>query len=480
METYAGRHFIFCFPSNRGPPSRERSMNIQLQSTSSNQTYVSVVAPGISWSEHLILEPNQTRSIEAPDEVEADRTVTLQKGTIIITSDYDIFVTAVSNTLTSLATFPVIPFESAASEEFFIGSYFPRNFPLPPYPNQIMITAGVNMTNVIIKKTPETSFDDILFLDDFQYFKLNEDELAFIVPSRESLQVRCDVDLTGFQVISDLPVSLISGGECTYVTPELNDCDHIATYVPPVDRLGRQFTIAPFVERDTGYIFRIVAVRDETNVSISSSVSGVFSMNAGQFYEGDVNDTNITFIITNKPVLVVQFAKGFTSDGKYGDPFMMVIPPREQYVNSVSFASFNMSQYEIYNNYLNIITSCDRLSGIIFNGDKFEDITWYDILEELDGEQCVARKEVNVSRVNYITHESPDARFIAFLYGAGQAVSYGHALDHKFTQITCTVPDGVNGTKEVDCDFNEGERSSFTARNYTLISPSKKTKNKTR
>ena len=441
-------------------------MNIQLQSANSNQTYVSVVAPGISWSVHLILEPNQIMSIEAPDEVEADRTVTLQKGTIIITSDYDIFVTAVSNALTSLATFPVIPFESAASHEFFIGSYFPRNFPPLSYPNQIMITAGINTTNVIIKKTPEMSFDDVSFPDDFQYFKINEDELVFVVPSRESLQVRCDVDLTGFQVTSDLPVSLISGGECTYVTPELNDCDHIATYMPPVDRLGRQFTIAPFAERDTGYIFRIVAVRDETNVSISSSVSGVFSLNAGQFYEGDVNDTNITSVITNKPVLVVQFAKGFTSDGKYGDPLMMVIPPREQYVNSVSFASFNMSKYEVYNNYLNIITSCDHLAGIIFNGDKIEDITWYDILEESDGEQCVARLEVDFSRDNHITHESPDAKFVAFLYGAGQTVSYGHALDHKFTQITCTVPDVVNGTKEVDCDSSEGELSSFS---YTYL-----------
>ena len=134
---------------------------------------------------------------------------------------------------------------------------------------------------------------------------------------------------------------------------------------------------------------------------------------------------------------------------------MMEIPPREQYVNAISFASFDMNRYDINTNYLNLIIACDLLDGIIFNGEKYDSNDWLDVLMEED--QCVARREILTYRTYYITHELPSAKFIAFLYGSGSNISYGHALDHSFTQLTCTAPDGVNKTKEADCDFKESK-----------------------
>ena len=426
-------------------------MNIQLQSTTSEPTNVTIAAPGILWSLNLMLESYQILSIDAPDEVEADRTEEFQNGTIVIISDRDIYVTAVSFVTSSLGTFPVVPFQQASGYEFFVAQYPPSS---TLYPSEIMITSGPSETSIKVKKPTDVSFNGLIFPDNFQNFEISNDEIGFVLQANSSLQIRhATIDFTGWQFISTYPVSIIAGVECAYITFVDLNCDHIAAYMPPVDQLGKQFILAPFAGRDSGYIFRIVAVRDETMVTITSMAN--IKMNTSNYYEGTVEERVVTTINSNKPILVVQFAKGFASDNNDGDPFMIAVPPREQYVNAISFASFDMNSYDINKNYLNLIITCDLLDGIIFNEESFENKDWLDVLMEED--QCVARREILTSRTYYITHELPSAKFIAFLYGSGSNISYGHALDHSFTQQTCTVQDEVNKTKEADCDFKESK-----------------------
>ena len=409
-----------------GPQDTERSMNIQLQSTTSEPTNVTVTAPGILWSMNLMLESYQILSVEAPDEVEANRTEEVQNGTVVIFSDHDIYVTAVSFVLSSLATFPVVPFEYVSGYEFFIAQYPPAS---TLYPSEIMITASASETSLTVKKPEDASFNGLILPDKLQYSKISKDEIVFVLQAHASLQIRyATVDFTGYQFKSTTPITFIAGVECAFISFTDSFCDHIAAYMPPVDQLGKQFTLAPFAGRDSGYIFRIVAVRDETSVTVSSV--GNIIMDASSYYEGNIENSVVTTIISNKPILVVQFARGFTSDNNDGDPFMIEVPPREQYVNAISFASFDMNRYDIVTNYLNLIIACDLFDEILFNGEKYDSNDWLDVLMEDD--QCVARREILTSRTHYITHESPSAKFVAFLYGAGSRISYGACSGSQF------------------------------------------------
>ncbi|XP_072026659.1 adhesion G-protein coupled receptor G7-like [Amphiura filiformis] len=431
-NTLSGNYFIFCFPTNRRPMERHRTMSIQLHSVSyTNVTNVYLTAPGISWSSQVILNRNRmATTVTAPAEAEANIAETLQTGTIIITSDSHIYVTAVSYAESSLATFPVPPFDSASGYEFFIANYQPA----PKYPSEIVLTSSDAPANVVMTKHQGMSFNDLVFPGDFQYSENGDGTIRFVLPSKQSLQLLCSFDCTGLKITTDKPITVLSGGECTFVTVYDLDCDHIAAYMPSVDRLGQHFTLGPFAARDAGYVARIVAAQDDTNVTLSSF--GTFPMNTGQYLDKDITTEHRVITITaTRPILVVQFAKGQTSDsqiGHFGDPFMMIVPPQEQYINSITFAHFGLQQYEL-SSYLSLVLPCKLLGGMLFNGEVIEGAGWEAFQE---GNQCVVRKELSTSGINHITHLSSEAKFGAFFYGFGNELSFGHALDHNSIHIT--------------------------------------------
>ena len=60
-------------------------------------------------------------------------------------------------------------------------------------------------------------------------------------------------------------------------------------------------------------------------------------MNRGQFHER--TNTASTQITASEPVLVAQYANGQVFDGSAGDPFMMLVPPAEQFGGSYTLAT---------------------------------------------------------------------------------------------------------------------------------------------
>ena len=438
-------------------------MNIQLYSTSSSSsagtiTNVTLSAPGISWTKQVGLAEGDMVSVEAPDEVEAVRDYPFQNCTIIITADRDVYVTAVSYAAPdSTVTFPVVPYESAAGYEFFVVNYSPAT---PLYPAEIMITSEAEESYVTVQKPPGVTaqeFRDSLSLESYEHIEISEDKIRVFLSPYQSIQWRFSGDFTGYHLTAvGSPVTIISGGECMYVPSTEVDCDPIAAYIPPVNQLGRHHIIAPFAGRNSGYIYRVVAVRDDTRLTINLA-DNRYIATAGEFFEADILGDEITIVNSDNPVLVAQYAKGYTSDipARIGDPLMLIVTPQEQYTNIISFAHFDMSSYMIPTNYLNLQLSCDQLEGVLINGNEFDSNEW-EILRSGDNVECLARKALdNTDQVHDITHRSSQVTFAAFVNGAGTAVSYGHNLDHTFTQPTCTVPDGVNTTKEVNCGQGE-------------------------
>ena len=396
-------------------------------------------------------------TLDVPGAAEANRYYYVQNGTIEVTSDRDIYITALSTTGSTCASFPISPSRSAFGYEFYIANYPPVII----YPTEIVITADISAANIVLKKPPGgtngVSFRELDLQQDGIVFKeISDDEIHISLSPYQSFQLRYTLDFTGLKVTANVPISILSAGECTHVTIHDPSCNHIAAYMPPVDQLGKRFTIAPFAERTSGYIYRVVAVRDNTTLTIDSG-SVIHIEHAGYFYERDITNANhVSTVTSDKPVLVAQFSKGYTTDYVSAGPVMMVVPPEEQYVNSISFANFYMDRYYLNRNYLNLITSCDDLDDVLINNLEVSD--WIDVLPDADGKMCAARRELNgVNRVNFITHRSSEARFVAFVYGSPSAghskkISYGYPLSHGSTQLTCKGLDRFNRTEEVDCD----------------------------
>jgi uncharacterized protein (TIGR02145 family) len=144
-------------------------------------------------------------------------------------------------------------------------------------------------------------------------------------------------DLTGSRVQSNFPVSVYGSVKLTYVPSTCQFGDHIVEQMWPISSWGKNFATVFLAGRDaSGDIFRVLASEDGTDVSINGTV--VTTLNMGQHYE--TNLTGFNSITTNKAACVAQFAKGTMCTGNItGDPFMMLIPPREQFLTNYTICT---------------------------------------------------------------------------------------------------------------------------------------------
>ena len=68
-------------------------------------------------------------------------------------------------------------------------------------------------------------------------------------------------DLTGTKVISDKPLTVISGHECANVPIHSPFCDHISVQIPPTITWGQRFLLTPFGNRTAGQYYKMIAGR---------------------------------------------------------------------------------------------------------------------------------------------------------------------------------------------------------------------------
>ena len=145
-------------------------------------------------------------------------------------------------------------------------------------------------------------------------------------------------DLTGTRVVSNNPISLFSGHECTYIPERIGFCDHLIEQLPNTATWGTRFLTASLAGRNTDDMYRILASQPSTIVTVTCSTqpqSNIHNLSSAGDWKTIVipgSSSSYCAIESSKPLLVVQFALGRELDS-VGDPFMMIIPAIEQYDN---------------------------------------------------------------------------------------------------------------------------------------------------
>ena len=153
------------------------------------------------------------------------------------------------------------------------------------------------------------------------------------------LQVRGG-DISGTRIIANKPISFFSGHECANVPLDNAPCDMLIEQVPPIDTWGTEVVTIPLITRSADTI-KVFASQDSTTVSVTHTdiSSGVvisypsFTLNRNQFRELVISD--YALIQSNNPIGVFQFSRSYQTDNVLdSDPFMMWVPPYEQYRDS--------------------------------------------------------------------------------------------------------------------------------------------------
>ncbi len=377
---------------------------------------VTVNVPGIGFTNTSMVSHDNYANVTFPRTVVFVGDVGKVNKTVLITSDG---VVCVHGTLTSGSTtdgFNILP-KTALSKRYIITSYEPlTNY---RHPSEFVVTA-----------LEETTIVNIMFNHD-GHVPMQQTLYPY-----ESFQFRdYSHDLTGTLLTANKPVSVMSGNECANVPNTIGKCEFLISHLPGTNGFGRNFVLSPFLGRLSGYVFRVLATANNTNVTMSNGVNALLS--EYEYYEGEAVDfLTVTTITSDKDVIVTQFAKGLYSDYKTGDPFMLLVPPTEFFANNVTFPITTIPSIKTLITYINVIVRCEENLDIMVDGQVEEN--WEDRLNS-DGEFCVLRKSLPTG-LHFVEHPSREAKFLVVVYGFVWRASYAYFAGYNLQDVDARIP----------------------------------------
>ena len=319
-------------------------------------------------------------------------------------------------------------------------------------PSQFAVVATQDNTTITITPTAQT------FLSapgEQQIVVLNRGQ-SYLVQPDPRFDDRSD--LTGSLVRSNKPIAVFAGHQRCVLPIEdkgtLGSRDCLVEQMNPIVTWGKSAFITPLAISTNEFnvgdnLFRVVAAFDSTEVFVDDQF--VARLQPGEFYEAPIRQAHI--VETTRPTMVAMFKKtagpGQLGQARYGDPFVTLVPPFEQFMNTYRFVSIQAYDWTIINNvpvplstiydeqWLNVViperyVSSLRLDGAVvaesFNPIGTSGFSWAQI------------------PMNDGVHEiTADTIFGIYVYGYGLANSYGYIGGMAFRPLDVYSP-RVGGT----------------------------------
>lgn len=220
-------------------------------------------------------------------------------------------------------------------------------------------------------------------------------------------------DVTGTVISADYAIAVFAGHQCANI-PDLSTlaCDHILEQLPPTNSWGSQFFTVPLAERLSGDTFRFFTNIDNTEITINDEI--VATINNGEYFETILTDA--TYVTSSNPILVSQYSNGSTFDGVTSDPFMMLIPPFEQFLDAYTFSTPTEG---FSANYLNIVVRTDSISSLSLDQAMLDPNNFTQIFSS---DYSYIQIEVNLG-----SHTLTGAVAGVYAYGYDSYDSYGYS-----------------------------------------------------
>ncbi|XP_078603665.1 IgGFc-binding protein-like [Branchiostoma floridae x Branchiostoma japonicum] len=423
-----GTEFMVGFLQNLTPWQWELILELFITSASSDPASVTISAPGAGFTRRLTVTDAAVQVVSLPPSLALIGNEKAHKG-VSITSDKEIIVYGVNKRQATTDGFLGLPLDIIGNE-YFVASYmYISTEPHPAGPSEFGIFGTEDNTDIEITLRGNAQYQGLTYS--------TGSVIRLVLNKFEAVQFQGQrSDLTGTRVTSNKPVTLMSGVQCANVPVGIHSCDHLVEQIPPVDTWGERFVTVPFAGRAGGDVFRIVAARDYTTVRVTGHSSLTRVLDMGDVWELDVPNvpSNVYQVITSsKPIMVLQYSKGFESDYTTGDPFMMYIPPTEHFAADYTFATVDAAG-SVYDSYINIIIKTTERSGLLYDGRALPSSTSWVQIPGTD--LSAAQLHVTSTGTHKIKHNSAVVTFSVFYYGYSSYDSVGFPGGMRFEQIS--------------------------------------------
>ena len=147
-------------------------------------------------------------------------------------------------------------------------------------------------------------------------------QYSFVINRLQTVLVGSRDDLTGTKVVTDKPVSVLSGHQCGTLPVNLSYCDHLIEQIPPTTLWSRMFYT---ISTGRQYTLKVLAAYNSTTVDIvCNNVKTSRMLNEGQFCNLSLQSNDYCAVYSNEDVLVVHFSHAF--GGSNNDEIMTLVP----------------------------------------------------------------------------------------------------------------------------------------------------------
>lgn len=238
-------------------------------------------------------------------------------------------------------------------------------------------------------------------------------------------------DLTGtfIREVNKQKFAVYSGTKCVNIPAGCTACDVLMEQVIPVDKLGRNYLLAN-LSADTivpAYTYRVISTKDNNDISVNGVV--VATLNKGQVF--NKNNVSAPICLSSVfPVMVVQYTQGITCV-KVGDPAMVVIPPVEQFIDRVNYATPNYTGFK--NHYVYVLVETKSIGTLNINGVPIaaKKYTPFSACNKY------SYANIELTKGNHLV-DCPDG-FLMIAYGYGQAISYAYTGGTSFRNLSFDI-----------------------------------------
>ena len=121
----------------------------------------------------------------------------------------------------------------------------------------------------------------------------------------QTLLISSDHDLTGTRIVSNKPLTVISGHECGVTLLKIGAwCVPFAVQIPPTLTSGTSFLLSPFSVRTSATEYKLVTL-EETSIVLTCGNSSTYVPVTLTANSLDFSSNEYCSLLTSKPVLVV-------------------------------------------------------------------------------------------------------------------------------------------------------------------------------
>ena len=251
--------------------------------------------------------------------------------------------------------------------------------------------------------------------------------VTFTLNSLQTFDIKGDSnDITGTKIVTNKPIALFTGHECGNVPSSICCCDVLMEQVTPTLNWGKTFIFATLRGQAAGTYIKVIGHEIGTtfNIQCSNGFNNYYSLTGSPMVvtERLQYDNLICSLTANKPIFVVQLCPSQHQGSTQGDPFMMIVPPTEQFSTNVTFPGYGD---RFQQNYINIAVLGTQVPSGVYLGTTLITSGW------------TAARYPNASIIGYVTQVTTSGiqynmkitenrKMVTYVYGYNNYDSYGY------------------------------------------------------